>query len=319
MPNKIIVVALGGHALILDGDQRTVTDQYKAVEKAAKQLIEIVNDGWKLLITHGNGPQIGYILRRSEMALEELHPVPMDYAGADTQGAIGYMLQRAMNNEFSRRSMNKTVFSMITQVVVSVNDNAFSDPTKPIGSFMDKNTAELMESKYGWVTKEYSTNGWRRVVPSPIPNRVVESSLIKSAMDYSDVVICCGGGGIPVVIEKDGMLKGVEAVIDKDYTSSLIASVVEADVFAITTDVPNVAINYGTEREELLHEIDSGSLRQLYDSGEFPDGSMGPKVKAGINFVNEADGRKSIITNAKLLRRGVEGRAGTIITRTKGN
>ena len=305
--------------MILDSDHRTVSDQYKAVERAAIQLTKIVADGWKLLITHGNGPQIGYILRRSEMALAELHPVPMDYAGADTQGAIGYMLQRAINNEFSRKSMNKTVFSMITQVIVSVNDNAFSEPTKPIGSFMDKNMAEVMGSKYGWIMKEYSTNGWRRVVPSPIPNRIVESSLIMSAMDYSDVVICCGGGGIPVVVDNDGMLRGVEAVVDKDYTSSLIASVVEADVFAITTDVPNVAINYGTEREELLYEIDNLSLRRLYDSGEFPEGSMGPKVNAGLNFVEGADGRKSIITNARLLKQGIEGKAGTIITRTIDN
>ena len=309
----IAVVAVGGNALILDDNHKTVPDQFLAAKRAMKNVADIVEAGWQIVLTHGNGPQVGYILRRSEIALGELHPVPMDYAGADTQGAIGYMFQKALRNEFVRRGISRDVVSVVTQVIVSANDEAFLKPTKPIGSYMKEETAKQMVDEYGWSVVSDPKLGWRRVVPSPYPNDIVELESIKQLVHNGSVVIACGGGGIPVVERSDGSIKGVEAVIDKDYASRLLAIEIGAEVFVITTDVDKVAINYGKKEQQWLSEVSVEELMAYRLDGHFPDGSMGPIVDAAIKFVQDG-GNMSIITDVDNLAASVMGEAGTLVT-----
>ena len=312
--NGLVVVAVGGNALILDDNHKTVPDQFSAAKRAMKNVADIVEAGWKVVLTHGNGPQIGYILRRSELALRELHPVPMDYAGADTQGAIGYMFQKALRNELIRRGMVHDVISVVTQVKVSVDDEAFLAPTKPIGSYMQEEIANQMVERYGWKVISEQGLGWRRIVPSPYPVDIVELNSIKQLIDTGTVVIACGGGGIPVVERTDGSIRGVEAVIDKDYVSSMLACEIEADLFVITTNVDKVAVNYGKIEEHLLSEVSIAELIKYQSDGQFPAGSMGPKVDAAITFV-QSGGNMSIITNIDNLSSAINGKTGTIITK----
>ena len=257
----VAVVAIGGNALVLDDSHKTVPDQFLAAKRAMKNVADIVEAGWEVVLTHGNGPQVGYILRRSELALDELHPVPMDYAGADTQGAIGYMFQKALRNEFVRRGIPRNVI-----------------------------TVELSG------TCEEEGFGWRRVVPSPYPEDIIEFDLIRGLVGKENVVIACGGGGIPVVERRDGTIKGVEAVVDKDYASCLLARKIKADVFIVTTNVDRVAINYGKENEFWLDRTSIPELKNHRKAGQFPEGSMGPKVDSVIRFV-ETGGQKAIITD----------------------
>lgn len=314
--STVAVVAVGGNALILDDEHKTVPDQFLAAKRAMKNVADIVEAGLKVVLTHGNGPQIGYILRRSELALRELHPVPMDYAGADTQGAIGYMFQKALRNEFIRRGMSRDVISVVTQVKVSVDDEAFLEPTKPIGSYMQEEAANQMVDRYGWSVSYEQGVGWRRVVPSPYPIDIVELGSIKQLLGTGAVVIACGGGGIPVVERSDGTIKGVEAVIDKDYASSMLAREIGADLFIITTDVEKVAINYGTKEQQLLSEVSIKELVDHQSDGQFPAGSMGPKVEAAIKFVQGA-GSMSIITDIDNLSAAINGDAGTIVRKNE--
>ena len=309
-----VVVAVGGNALILDEKHKTVPDQFLAAKRAMSNVADITEAGWQIVLTHGNGPQIGYILRRSELALGELHPVPMDYAGADTQGAIGYMFQKALRNEFRIRGYARDVVTVVTQVKVSADDEAFSQPKKPIGSFMDEETARQLADKYGWSVSEDSGRGWRRTVPSPYPNQIVELESIKQLLHSGTVVIACGGGGIPVVERSDGSIRGVEAVVDKDYASSLLASEIGADAFIITTNVDRVAVNYGKDNQQWLDEVSVDELKVYQSDDQFPDGSMGPKVEAAIRFVRRG-GRTSIITDIDNLAGSLIGEAGTIVTR----
>ena len=311
--NGLAVVAVGGNALILDDNHKTVPDQFSAAKRAMKNVADIVEDGLNVVLTHGNGPQIGYILRRSELALSELHPVPMDYAGADTQGAIGYMFQKALRNEMVRRGMVREVISVVTQVKVAVEDKAFLTPTKPIGSYMQEEIANQMVERYGWTVSCEEGVGWRRIVPSPYPIEIVELDSIKQLIDAGTVVIACGGGGIPVVERSDGSIRGVEAVIDKDYASSMLASEINADLFVITTNVNKVAINYGRVEEHLLSEVSVTELIDHQSDGQFPVGSMGPKVDAAITFV-QGGGSMSIITDIDNLSSAIKGKTGTLIT-----
>ena len=314
MSNRgVAVVAIGGNALVLDDSHRTVSDQFLAAKRAMKNVADIVEAGWTVVLTHGNGPQVGYILRRSELALDELHPVPMDYAGADTQGAIGYMFQKALRNEFVRREMPHNVITIVTQVRVSADDSAFVTPTKPIGSYMSQDHARKMADEYGWSISEESGFGWRRVVPSPYPEDIIEFEPIKGMVTTENVVIACGGGGIPVVERGDGTIKGVEAVVDKDYASCLLARKLQADVFIVTTNVDRVAINYGTENEYWLDNTSIRELKSHRKTGQFPEGSMGPKVDSIIQFV-ESGGQKAIITDIDNLAAALQDEAGTIIT-----
>ena len=312
----LAVVAVGGNALILDDNHKTVPDQFSAAKRAMKNVADIVEAGWNVVLTHGNGPQIGYILRRSELALRELHPVPMDYAGADTQGAIGYMFQKALRNEFVRRDMVHDVISVVTQVKVAVDDEAFLAPTKPIGSYMQEEIANQMVERYGWTVSCEEGVGWRRVVPSPYPIDIVELDSIKQLIDAGTVVIACGGGGIPVTERSDGSIRGVEAVIDKDYASSMLASEINADLFVITTNVNKVAINYGQVEQHLLSEVSVAELIDHQSDGQFPVGSMGPKVEAAITFV-QGGGNMSIITDIDNLSSAIKGKTGTLITNSE--
>jgi carbamate kinase len=268
--------------------------------------------GWDVVIVHGNGPQVGFILRRSEIALDEVPPVPMDYAGADTQGAIGYMFQRALRNEFKQRRMDRQAVTVVTQVLVDRCDPAFSDPSKPIGSFMDEQTARRQAGQQGWTVKEDAGRGWRRVVPSPLPQAIIELAAIKALMEAGFVVIACGGGGIPVIEEEEGRLQGVEAVIDKDLAASLLAQSLAADLFLISTAVEKVAINFNKPDQKWLERLTLAEAHQYFEQGHFAAGSMGPKIKACLDFI-ERSGRQALITNPPNIGRALAGETGTLI------
>ena len=304
------IVAVGGNALIIDNEHKTVPDQFEAAAIAMGYVADMVAAGWNVVITHGNGPQVGYILRRSELALHELHPVPMDYAGADTQGAIGYMFQKALHNEFRRRGIEREVASVVTQVRVERDDPAFAQPSKPIGSFMDGETAEGRALNLGWRVHEDAGRGWRRVVPSPRPVEVMELAAIRTLTQAGYVVVACGGGGIPVIEKEDGKLRGVEAVIDKDYASSLLAQQLQAGLFLITTSVEKVALHYKEPGERWLDRATLTEARDYYAAGHFPAGSMGPKITAIIEYL-AAGGERGLITNPANIGRALSGETGT--------
>ncbi|RLI56595.1 MAG: carbamate kinase [Candidatus Thorarchaeota archaeon] len=309
---KKAVVAIGGNSLIKDKQHRTIPDQYAATAETCKHIAEMISEGWEVVITSGNGPQVGFILRRSELAEKELHPVPLDYCGADTQGAIGYMIQRAMYNEFHRRNIEKTAVSVVTQVRVSRDDPAFENPTKPIGSFMDEKTAKERADKEGWIVKEDSGRGWRRVVPSPIPKEIIELPAIKSLIETGNVVYAVGGGGIPVVADDEGNLEGVAAVIDKDRASSLLATGLNADVLIISTAVEQVYLNYGKENQEPIAKMDHIQAMNYIEEGHFAPGSMLPKIEACIEFIKNG-GELAIITDPPNISRALRGETGTHI------
>ena len=308
--SKLAVIAIGGNALVTDKNHKTVDDQFHAASIAMNYVADIIEMGWDVVITHGNGPQVGYILRRSELALHELHPVPMDYAGADTQGAIGYMFQKALGNEFIKRDLERHVVTIVTQVRVNRTDPAFSNPTKPIGSFMTREVAEARATEHNWTVHEDSGRGWRRVVPSPMPVELIEMHTIHTLSQLGFVVITCGGGGIPVVEQKEGHLRGVEAVIDKDFSSGLLAHNLDADLFVISTDVKKVAINFGKPYQKWVDTIRLSEARQLYAEGHFATGSMAPKVWAMIKFI-EAGGKRGLITDPQNLSRALRCETGT--------
>ncbi len=313
MSRGVAIVAVGGNSLIRDKAHQTVPDQYEAVKETVKHIAGMIQQGWDVIITHGNGPQVGFILRRSELAAHELHTVPLDSCGADTQGAIGYMFQKALYNEFKRRGMKKQAATVVTQVLVDRDDPAFQNPTKPIGSFMDERTAKERAAQEGWVVKEDAGRGWRRVVPSPIPRRVIEQEAIKTLIKAGFTVIAVGGGGIPVVEDEEGNLVGVEAVIDKDYASSLLARSIGVDLFLISTAVEKVAINFGKPDQQWLDRMTLEEAKRYYAEGHFAPGSMGPKIKAIIDYL-EAGGKRAIITNPENIERALAGETGTLIT-----
>ncbi len=312
MTGKVAVVAIGGNSLIKDKDHQTVPDQYAAAAETCHHIAGMIEQGWDVVITHGNGPQVGFILRRSELARHELHEVPLDSCGADTQGAIGYMLQKALYNEFRRRGIRKCVATVVTQVLVDRGDPAFRNPTKPIGSFMSEEVARERAQAEGWVVREDAGRGWRRVVASPLPRRIIELEAIRSLIEQGFAVIAVGGGGIPVVEDENGDLVGVEAVIDKDHASSLLARSIQADLFLISTAVEKVALNYGRPEQRWLDRLTLDEARKYYQEGQFPAGSMGPKVQAIIEYL-EAGGKRAIITNPENLERALRGETGTHI------
>jgi len=310
---QLAVVAVGGNSLIKDKDHQTIPDQYAAGAESMAHIAGMIQAGWDVVVTHGNGPQVGFILRRAELALHELHPVPLDYCGADTQGAIGYMFQRALHNEFRRRGMRKAAATVVTQVLVDRNDPAFQNPSKPIGSFMDEATAAEHRTRDGWAVVEDAGRGWRRVVASPIPKRIIEQDAIRSLIQAGFVVISTGGGGIPVVEDEQGDLVGVEAVIDKDFAGSLLASSLRADLFLISTAVEKVALNYNQPNQRWLDRLTLAEARRYLAEGHFARGSMGPKIEAIIKFL-EQGGREALITNPENLERALRGETGTHIT-----
>jgi carbamate kinase len=315
MTEKLAVVAIGGNSLIADKQHQSIEDQYQAAKDTCAHIADMIEQGWTVAIGHGNGPQVGFVLRRSEIAhkVEGLHEVPLDVCGADTQGATGYALQQNLYNEFVTRGIDKAVTTVVTQVEVDRADPAFSHPTKPIGSFMDADEARGRREKDGWDVVEDAGRGWRRVVPSPLPKRVVEEPAIRNLMDAGMCVITVGGGGIPVVADEQGHLQGVAAVIDKDYASALLAASLGAELLIISTAVEKVALNFGKPGERWLDTMTVAEAKQYLAEGtHFAKGSMAPKIQACINFL-EHGGKKAIITNPANISRALQGETGTSI------
>jgi len=309
---KIAVVAVGGNSLIKDKQHQTVPDQYAAAVESMAHIAGMIESGWDVLVTHGNGPQVGFILRRSELSLHELHVVPLDYCGADTQGAIGYMFQRALHNEFRKRGIKKEAATVVTQVLVDRNDPAFQNPSKPIGSFMDQPQADQHRQADGWSVVEDAGRGWRRVVASPDPKRVIEAPAIQKLVEAGFVVICVGGGGIPVIEDEHGNLQGIEAVIDKDFGGALLANAVQADLLLITTAVEKVAINFNKPDQIWLDRLTLAEAKQYLAEGHFAKGSMGPKIEAVIRYL-ESGGKEALITDPANIERALQGKTGTRI------
>jgi len=309
--SRVAVIAVGGNALVTDPEHQAVGDQFQSVTASMKGVVDLICDGWTVVITHGNGPQVGFALRRSELSAPEVPPLPMDYADADTQGVIGYMFQRAVGNELRRRGASRHVLTVVTQVAVSADDPAMSHPTKPIGAFLTKSQAEEIRARDGWSVAEDAGRGWRRVVPSPHPCEIVELEAIRTLVDAGHVVVACGGGGIPVV-RKGSALCGTWAVIDKDLTASLLARQLGADLLIILTGVARVAMGFGTPDQRWLDHVSAADLRIALEAGEFPAGSMEPKVRAVLEFL-EGGGPRAIITDSEHVVAAVDGCAGTTI------
>jgi carbamate kinase len=310
---KLAVIAIGGNSLIKDSKHQSVEDQQDALRETAQHIADMIEQGWDVAIGHGNGPQVGFVLRRSEIAakVEGMHEVPLDVCGADTQGAIGYELQQALQNELHHRSIKKQCATIITQVLVNQNDAAFKNPSKPIGGFMDKTEAMRRKTEMAWSVVEDAGRGWRRVVPSPLPEEIVELATIKAVLDQGIIVITVGGGGIPVIDVGNGEYRGTAAVIDKDFASSLLALEVKADLFLIATAVEKVAINFGKPNQQWLDKITLAEAKQYLAEGtHFAKGSMAPKIQAIIKFL-EAGGKHAIITNPENIGRALRGETGT--------
>ena len=316
MTDHVAVIAIGGNSLISDKEHQSLPDQYKAVQDTCAHIVDMIEQGWTVAIGHGNGPQVGFVLRRSEIAakVEGLHEVPLDYCGADTQGATGYALQQAMHNEFLKRGIDKVAATIITQTEVDAHDPAFQNPSKPIGGFMTAEEAKVKQECEGWDVVEDAKRGYRRVVPSPLPMRIVEEPAIKKLVDAGISVITVGGGGIPVVADEDGMLKGIAAVIDKDFASSLLATALGAELLIISTAVEKVALNFGTPEQKWLDTLTLAEAKQYLKEGtHFARGSMAPKIQACIWFL-ERGGKKAIITDPAHISEALRGETGTAIT-----
>lgn len=317
MAKKLAVVAVGGNSLILDPKKVTVEDQYIAAAETSKHIADMIEAGWDVAVGHGNGPQVGFILRRSEIAAktEGMHEVPLDVCGADSQGAIGYSLQQTLQNELKRRGIKKSVATVITQVKVDKNDKAFQNPTKPIGGFMEEAEAKRREKELGWNVVEDAGRGWRRVVASPIPQEVVEIDAVKELIEAGTIVVTVGGGGIPVIDDGKGGCIGTAAVIDKDFASSLLARLIHADLFLISTAVEKVAINYGRPDQKWLDRITLSEAKAfLAEGSHFAKGSMAPKIQAVIAYL-ENGGKEALITNPENIGRALKGETGTWIVK----
>lgn len=311
MAKKIAVVAVGGNALIKDAKRQSVPDQFAAAKETMGYIAAMIAEGWDVVVTHGNGPQVGFILRRSELALHELHPVPLDYCGADTQGAIGYMFQQSLRNEFKRRGMQKHAVTVVTQCLVDREDPAFKNPTKPIGSFLDEATAKIRMAE-GKHFIEDAGRGWREVVASPQPKEIIEALAIKRLIESDFTVIGVGGGGIPVLEDENGDLVGTAAVIDKDFASALLASEIDAELLLISTAVEKVAINFNKPEQRNLDKMTIADAEQFIQEGHFAKGSMLPKIQAAIGFL-KAGGQKALITDPPNITRALAGETGTWI------
>ena len=313
MAAKRAVVAIGGNSLIKDREHQTVRDQYIAAGETCWHIASMITDGWDVAISHGNGPQVGFILRRSELASHELHEVPLDVCGADSQGAIGYALAQNLENDFHRLGIERHAVAVVTQTEVAADDPAFARPSKPIGSFMDEETAARRRERDGWDVVEDAGRGWRRVVPSPDPLRIVEQDAIRTLIENGFVVVSVGGGGIPVVADGDGNLNGVAAVIDKDLGSALLATAIEAELLVITTAVEKVALDFGTPDQRWIDRMTLAEAKErLAEGRHFAAGSMAPKIDAVVRFL-ERGGSTAIITDPDNVERALGGETGTTI------
>lgn len=309
--SKVAVVAVGGNSLIADKHHTSMMDQMAAVEETCRHLADMVQMGWTLVVTHGNGPQVGFGLRRCELSAAELPVMPLEGIGAETQGNIGYMIQQCLRNELKRRGVDKETATVVTQVLVDKDDPAFQKPSKPVGSFMEKEEALLHQQNDGWAVVEDSGRGWRRVVASPLPVDIVEKNVVKSLISEGCLVVSVGGGGIPVIQGEAGY-EGVAAVIDKDYASALLANILGADMLLISTAVDQVAINFGKENQQNLSSLTLDEAKAYAAQGHFAAGSMGPKIKAIINYLEEG-GTEALITSPEQIARALKGETGTWI------
>jgi len=309
---KTAVIAVGGNSLILDPKHEDVASQWNAVHETCRHIADMIERGWNLVITHGNGPQVGFILRRNELAEPQVHPTPLDVIGADTQGSIGYMIAQGLANEFKRRGILRPIAAVVTQVVVSRNDPGFQNPTKGIGGFTSEEKAREFE-KDGWRVIEDAGRGWRRVIASPIPLRIVEIDAIRALVDQGFIVIATGGGGIPVIEDEDGMLAGTRAVIDKDRATSLLAQELKVDLFLISTAVPQVAINFNKPDQKWLDHMTVAEARTYQAQKQFAAGSMGPKIEAVIAYLDAYPVGQALITDPPNIARALDRQTGTWI------
>ncbi len=311
MKSRIAVVAIGGNSLIKDNEHQTIRDQYAAAQETCLHIADLIQLGWNVAITHGNGPQVGFCLRRSELAADEIPESPLEICGAETQGSIGFMLQQILHSEFQKRGFPKHVVTLVTQVVVSREDSAFANPIKPIGSYMDEKTARIREAE-GWQVREVDSQRWRRVVPSPKPLKIVELPAIRQLLNDGFVVITAGGGGIPVAEEAEGALKGVAAVIDKDRVSALLGTTIGARLLLISTSVDKVYVNFRKPDQKAIDVMNVSMARRYLKEGHFGAGSMKPKIESAISFL-EKGGKQVIITSPEKLTEALVSKAGTRI------
>lgn len=310
------VIAIGGNALVSPGGSGDIHDQFEHSREVVKSMADLVQHGWQITITHGNGPQVGSIMRRVEIASGEVYPIDLGLAVADTQSGMGYMIAQTLMNELHHRGLDRIAVALVTCVVVDADDPAFANPTKPIGAFLSKEKAELHRDRDGWKIVEDAGRGWRRVVASPRPRRIVEMPVLREMVQAGHLIVAGGGGGIPVVINERGEINGVEAVIDKDFTSAMIAADVGADVLSLVTAVEHVSINYGKPDQKPLERVNVARIRELISENQFPAGSMLPKVQAAIDFLERRGSRsaRAVITDLTHLPAALGGQTGTTIT-----
>lgn len=315
MNNKVIVIALGGNALIREGQRGTIAEQFENVQKSLDGIIYCLKQGYQVVITHGNGPQVGNMLLMVEASRNRVPELPLGVCVADTEGAIGYMIQQSLTNRLRREGIDRCVVTVLTQVVVDKNDKAFLNPTKPIGPFFRKEEAERFQRENGWHIMEDSHRGYRRVVASPNPLKIVEERAIKSLLEAGDVVIAAGGGGIPVIQRENGDLDGVNVVIDKDLASSVLARDINAECLVMLTGVEHVYLNYRQTNERALDRLTISDAIKYLEEGHFLPGSMEPKMRAAINFLSWG-GDMAIITSLDGVEEALKGRRGTRLTRS---
>ncbi|MCX7974730.1 MAG: carbamate kinase [Candidatus Aminicenantes bacterium] len=312
MKRKIALIAFGGNAILPENQRGLQEEQMRNAQKAAKLMISIVRKGYELIVVHGNGPQVGNLLIQMEEAVTKIPPFTLEVCDAMTEGSMGYMIEKALLNELRRASIDKEVATLITQVVVDRHDPAFNHPTKPIGPFYTKYRAQSLMRSKKWTMIEDAGRGWRKVVPSPRPIDIVPKRIIRDLVNSGRIIIAAGGGGIPVIINANGLYQGVEAVIDKDFVASLLAREIKAELFIILTSIDRVYLNFGTPEQKPIEVMTIEEAKRYLEEGQFPPGSMGPKIQAAIEFI-EGGGEEVLITSANYLRAALINRAGTRI------
>ncbi|WKZ18673.1 MAG: carbamate kinase [Candidatus Jettenia sp. CY-1] len=314
MKNRIIVIALGGNALIREGQKGTIAEQFENIRKSLDGIVYCLKQGYAVVITHGNGPQVGNMLLMSDASRNQVPELTLGICVADTEGAIGYMIQQSLTNRLRKEGIDRCVVTVVTQVIVDKHDKAFSNPTKPIGPFFTKKEAEYFRREKGWHIVEDSHRGYRRVVASPNPIGIVEERAIKKLLEAGDIAIAAGGGGIPVVVRKDGDLEGVNVVIDKDLASGILARGLKADCLMMLTNVEHAFLNFKQSNEHALSRLTIDDAKKYMKEGHFPPGSMGPKIQAAINFLDWG-GKSAIITSLDKVKEALQGNTGTIMVK----
>jgi carbamate kinase len=312
MNRRLALIAFGGNALLREDQRGLQEEQIKNAEQAARLMVGVVRKGYELIIVHGNGPQVGNLLIQMEEAVTKIPPYTLDVCDAMTEGSMGFMLERAITNELRRLSIDKDAITLVTPVLVDRNDPAFDKPTKPVGPFYTKFRAQQLAREKKWAMVEDAGRGWRKVVPSPKPIDIVPKLIIHDLVEAGRIVIAAGGGGIPVILNGRGLYEGVEAVIDKDYASSLIAREVKVDLFIILTGTEKVFVDFGKPTQRELPVLPVAEARAYLDEGQFPPGSMGPKIRAAVEYI-QAGGKEVLITDAAHLKAALIGRSGTRI------